>query len=391
MSQRPISRSDDLRRLRDEGYDVTCTSGFLVVGSVPYVSANREVALGRLVCPLDLAGEVATRPDTHVMRFDGAEPCDAAGAPLHRLIHSTGHEELAPGLSVEFTFSQKPDDGYADYFEKVTAYVAILEHEAQAIDHTVTARVFPVVRPDDDEDSVFNYTDTASSRAGTVVATRRFVGLRLAIVGLGGTGSYILDLVAKTPVAEIHLFDRDTFLQHNAFRSPGAASIQELEQRMPKVAYLQQRCELMHKGVIAHPYHLDETNLDELNDFDFVFVAIDDNDAKAPLLRHLDQHGRPFIDVGLGVYETDGQYGGLLRVTTSTPDKRDHISGRIPLTKGVDDEYDTNVQIVDLNALNAALAVLRWKRLIGFYVDLEHEFHSVYTIDGNALDNEDQA
>jgi hypothetical protein len=37
--------------------------------------------------------------------------------------------------------------------------------------------------------------------------------------GLGGTGSYILDLVSKTPVNEILLFDSDDFLQHNAFRS----------------------------------------------------------------------------------------------------------------------------------------------------------------------------
>ena len=54
---------------------------------------------------------------------------------------------------------------------------------------------------------------------------------KIIILGLGGTGSYILDLVAKTPVKEIHLYDGDTFYQHNAFRSPGAPSSDELRAR----------------------------------------------------------------------------------------------------------------------------------------------------------------
>jgi hypothetical protein len=45
--------------------------------------------------------------------------------------------------------------------------------------------------------------------------------------------------------------------------------------------------------------------------------------------------------------------------------------------------------VADLNALNAALAVIRWKKLFGFYSDLEEEHHSVYVIDGNSIANED--
>lgn len=57
----------------------------------------------------------------------------------------------------------------------------------------------------------------------------------------------------------------------------------------------------------------------------------------------------------------------------------------------VNDEYAQNIQIADLNALNAALAVIKWKKLCGFYQDFEHEHHSTYTSDGNAMTNEDQA
>ena len=53
------------------------------------------------------------------------------------------------------------------------------------------------------------------------------------------------------------------------------------------------------------------------------------------------------------------------------------------------DEYHQNIQIAELNALNAALAVIRWKKHCGFYHDLEHEHDTTYAIDGNQLVNED--
>ena len=55
----------------------------------------------------------------------------------------------------------------------------------------------------------------------------------------------------------------------------------------------------------------------------------------------------------------------------------------------VPNEYDQNIQVADINALNAALAVIRWKRLMGFYVDQQGEHQSRYTIDGNVIGNED--
>lgn len=36
---------------------------------------------------------------------------------------------------------------------------------------------------------------------------------------------------------EIHLFDKDLFQQHNAFRGPGAAAIEDLRERLTKVEY----------------------------------------------------------------------------------------------------------------------------------------------------------
>lgn len=100
----------------------------------------------------------------------------------------------------------------------------------------------------------------------------------------------------------------------------------------------------------------------------------------------------PFIDVGMGILVCDTSLTGLLRVTTSVPGQRNHVHERqrIPFADSDEDNaYASNIQIAELNALNASLAVVRFKKVYGFYVDLEREHHSVYQLDGNVLTNED--
>jgi hypothetical protein len=217
---------------------------------------------------------------------------------------------------------------------------------------------------------------------------------RIAIVGLGGTGAYILDLVAKSPVKEIHLYDGDRFAQHNAFRSPGAASMEDLYRAQRKASYFSDIYAKMRRNIIPHDVYVSESNIDELRSMAFVFLSLDRGDAKRLLIVKLEEYGVPFIDVGMGVYETNGAVAGLLRVTTSTSAQREHVHthGRIPFSDGnLNNDYARNIQIADLNALNAALAVIRWKKMCGFYLDPEGERHSVYQIDGNIITNEDHA
>ena len=56
-----------------------------------------------------------------------------------------------------------------------------------------------------------------------------------------------------------------------------------------------------------------------------------------------------------------------------------------------DDEYDRNIQIADLNALNAMLAVIRWKKLYGFYADTGREHCSALVVERNKIFNDDIA
>jgi len=93
------------------------------------------------------------------------------------------------------------------------------------------------------------------------------------------------------------------------------------------------------------------------------------------------------VDIGIGINEIDGLLTGSVRVTTATPAKNDHIEKLVSFSDGNNDDYDKNVQIAEINALNAALAVIKWKKLFGFYHDLGKEHHSVYDINVNKLIN----
>lgn len=113
-------------------------------------------------------------------------------------------------------------------------YATILESQARAIEPGANART-GAVRDSSPERSVFEYSDTASARAQIKMTSARLAINRVAIIGLGGTGSYILDQVAKTPVVEIHLFDVVTSLSSTTrSRSPGAATAEEIQQQLPK-------------------------------------------------------------------------------------------------------------------------------------------------------------
>lgn len=391
MSQRLINLNSDLKKLRDEGYDISVQSTFLVMCQIPYVNDARQIKYGKLVSDLTLEGDRTSTPSTHMVYFVGDFPCDQHGIRISQIAHQSSEIKLDDNIVVQHSFSSKPPEGYTDYYDKMVTYSTILSGPARSLDPNVTAQVFPAIETQD-EDSVFCYVDTASSRAKINTASRKLEIGSIGIVGVGGTGSYVLDLVAKTPVKEIHLFDGDKFSQHNAFRSPGAPSVEELKLAQQKVIYFQKQYLKIHRNIIAHDGFIDISSVNKLQEMEFVFLCLDHGDTKLLIVEKLEEWNIPFIDVGMGVELVDEALIGVLRVTTSTIEKRDHIrnKNRIQFSDQVGgDEYDHNIQIADLNALNGALAVIKWKKLMGFYLDLEHEHYSTFTIDGNSLINED--
>jgi hypothetical protein len=388
MSRALFNRNPDLKRLRDEGYFVQVVGGLLLMREVPYVDSHRQVRRGTLITTLTMAGDQTRTPDDHVVHFDGDFPCDAEGRRLERISHASAEKDWGHGVTARHSFSSKPEGGYPDYYAKMTSYASMLAGHAAVLQAEATPLAFRA--PEDAEESVFNYVDTASDRAGIGALADRLAGERVAIVGVGGTGSYILDFVAKTPVAQIRLIDGDEFLLHNAFRAPGAPSIEELRDAPKKVDYLANIYSRMHRGITAHPLQIGATNLHLLDGVTFAFLSMDAGEVKRLVVQKLETNGAAFVDVGMGLELDGGSLGGILRVTASTPDTRGYFhDGHVSYAGGgAENIYASNIQVADLNALNATLAVIRWKKIRGFYRDLDREHHSTYTTDGNLLLNE---
>lgn len=393
MSRQLIEHSQDLKRLRDEGYDIEIKDNHLLVKRIPYVNSRGEIYFGTLVSELTLAGNVTAKPQTHVVHFMGEYPCNKDGSEISSIRNQSGEKMLGPNLKVQHAFSNKPSGGYTDYYDKMKSYAGIISGPALSMKPELTERPNSVI-PEEVDNSPFCYYDSASSRAGITFITSKLEESSIGIIGLGGTGSYILDLVAKTPVKEIRLYDGDKFLQHNAFRAPGAPSLDELKTQPFKVDYLKGIYSKMHRNILSFPIIIDEESVHLLQDVDFVFLSLDSGKAKRVIIQKLEDYGISFIDVGLGVGIVNDALHGIVRVTTSTPSMRDHVhqGDRSLFSDGAEgNEYHTNIQIADLNALNASLAVIKWKKIMGFYADVEKEYYSAYAIDGDNLINEDHA
>lgn len=393
-----INHSPDLKRLRDEGFDICINDGHLIVHDIPYVNGDMDIKFGNLITVLnrtqkEMEGviiEIADSPSTHTAYFTGELPCYSNGNPIEQLRRGSPRK-ISEEIEVNWEFSIKPDGKVpANYHHLVTNYVQMMETHAQEIDSNVTARNFKVV--DAEEDSVFHFYDTNSSRAEIIPISKILKGHKIGIIGLGGTGSYILDLVAKTEVQEIHLFDGDEFQQHNAFRAPGAASKEDLNKKQKKTTYYHSIYSKMRKGIFDHPEYFSSDDLDTLNDLDFVFMCFDKGSVKKLIVEHLESLNKPFVDVGISVESVDNQsLIGTMKVVSSLPSCREFIreNERIDFTDAEDDLYNENIQIAELNSLNACFAVIKWKKYLGFYQDKNHENLTTYsTNDHNFLEND---
>lgn len=385
MSLQVINHSSDIKKLRDYGYEVEVIGNYLLMYSVPYLNAKKEVVKGTLVSNVSIANNQVAKPNTHVIHFAGEFPCNIDGSIIHQLQHSSLTMNLTDRIVVNHSFSNKPVNGYQNYYDKMVRYAEIISAPAKHIDPDVTAQTYKAIEFLN-EASVLNYSDTNSSKAEIDVINQKLSGLKIGIIGLGGTGSYILDFIAKTYVGEIHLYDGDKFLQHNAFRAPGAPSVKELNRTVLKVDYFFGIYSKMHKNIVTHGLFINETNVGLLKDLDFVFVCIDKSEIKELIFKKLEDEGVDFIDTGIGVERVDDSLIGLIRTTTSTKSKRDHIwNGCVSFADEENDEYASNIQIAPLNCLNATFAVIKFYKRYGVLNDLENEHQSVYSINVNQL------
>lgn len=361
------SRNPDIQKLLDRGYALRLDSNYLVVRDIPYLDAAGDLRWGAIVTTMKDMDGTRVAPHDHQVFFAGGVPHGLNGKPIPFLGGGTASVPLAKtDVVVERSFSNKPPQGLPDFFVKIEHYLTILSGPAR--------HRFPEANPftfnvDDDAgpESVFHFRDTLTSRALIGDLSAKFNGQDVAVIGLGGTGAYVLDFLVKTNVDRIRGFDPKPFHVHNAFRSPGQLLQDELGKSKAEV--YQERYESFRKGLQLETKAIDATSEADFAGVTFAFVCVDSGTARAEIFDLLIRLGIPFIDVGMGLVRSNGALAGMIRTNILLPGGAEEIRSKqlIPLTDPPNAEYRNNIQIAELNALNASLAMLSFKQHCGFY------------------------
>lgn len=387
--------SEDLVRLRNEGVGYSLVGGcHLVIDGVPYLNQQKVLSSGKLVIRLNTSGRNILPPDDHTAHWIGDIPANTDGSVIKGLMNVCSSQQisLGNGIIANYFLSCKRVDDLGrpvqdiNHYDKVMRYITVISTPARHLyPEECEKMVKPVIVQDDD--SPFVYGDTNASRAGVSSITERLKVQKIAIIGLGGTGAYLLEFLAKCPVKEIHLFDDDYFDTHNAFRAPGAASIEQLDSRPTKVQYLAAIYSHMHKDVVPHCTRVTEENMCLLDDMDFVFISVDSVAARISIANYLIDKEKSFIDSGLGFELNQDRIVGQVRVTTGLYGNYGHLKDAFGSQQIDDDLYKSNIQVAELNALAAILSIAKWKRMMEFYGDTSSagDLNVVYSVADNAI------
>jgi hypothetical protein len=137
------------------------------------------------------------------------------------------------------------------------------------------------------------------------------------------------------------------------------------------------------EGLVLRPKDIDHSSAADLEGVTFAFVCVDKGSARAEIFDLLIRLGIPFIDVGMGLNRKQRALSGTLRATYYSADNANKIRD-MQLAEMVDDPddiYRKNIQIAELNALNASVAVIRYKQLRGFYVDDKTPSHLLISVE----------
>ena len=226
MLQILVSHNEDILRLVEKGYAIAFdNTNHLVVRDIPYLNSDGKLQVGAFVTKLEFIDQQRVKQQDHQIFFAGSVPHGLDGRPVPNLAGGTCTVTLSKAsedVVVERSFSNKPRKSgtYKDFLDKIESYANQICEPARE-KHGAKWLTFNVRKDEIPSDSVFKIHDTLSSLAEIGDLSAKLKNDVIAIIGLGGTGSYILDFMAKTPVKEIRAFDFDNFHVHNAFRSPG--------------------------------------------------------------------------------------------------------------------------------------------------------------------------
>jgi hypothetical protein len=383
MYQKLVSRNPDLAKLVERGFGVAFDSNCLIVRDIPYLDEQGGLKVGAFVAKLVFIDQERVEQDDHQVYFAGGHPHQLDGTKVANLAGGATTIQLSEAsadVKVERSFSNKPPvkGRFDDFFEKMESYVSIVAGPAMER-YGVSPYTFRIVESSQ-SDPIFKFQDTLTSRAQIGDLNVGFADERVAVIGLGGTGAYLLDLLVRTPVPEVLGFDADTYHVHTAFRSPGRLDAGELGRSKAEV-YASRYDNLRH-GLRLETAHIDETTAHLLDSVTFAFVCVDKGSSRAGIFDVLIAKGIPFIDVGMGLNRKHGAIDGMMRATLYGVEDSVEMRSRglAEMNDAPADLYRSNIQIGELNALNACLALIRYKQTRGFYHDAESLKHTLFGV-----------
>jgi hypothetical protein len=364
-----VNHNPFLKDLVETGYHADFVGGHLVFQGLPYLDKDGVLCYGDWASTLNLNGAVID-PQDHQALWRGSRPCDQQGREL-RLGGGPAKVEISKDLITDFTFSFKllkeagENREYLSFEEKISTYFDTITAPALAA-YPGTTPLRGIEIQAAEQKSPLRFPDMMSSRYQINDLSTLLRGKKIAIIGLGGTGSYILDFVARTHLEKIALFDDDKVHVHTIFRFPGfiAEAIGKL-----KVEALARHYDQWHAGIEAFAERIGTENVACLKEFDFVFVSVDNGPARFLIVDWLSSNGVPYVDCGMGLNRSTVGLSGFVRVTgiDRAAFENNVNTVRLPVENAKEDEYRKHPQITELNALNATMAVIRFKQHFGLF------------------------
>jgi molybdopterin/thiamine biosynthesis adenylyltransferase len=358
------SHNPFIKDLDELGYHVDFVGGYLVIYGLPYLDQEGVLKHGDWVSQLDLSDAVIDAPKNHQAWWRGGRPHDQSKREM-RLGGGADRVTVAPDFVTDFSFSFKLQENganraYRSFEEKAQTYLDVITAPALAAYPDATPLRGIEIKAAA-QGSPLRFPDTMSANYNMNDVSSLLRGKKVAIIGLGGTGSYILDFIARTHLERIALFDDDKVHVHTIFRMPGF-----IPRAIggPKVEALARQYGQWHAGLDPIPERITPENIDRLSDFDFVFVSVDEGPARLSIVDWLSAKGIPYVDCGMGLTRSTVGLSGFVRITGIDRQafERNVNTVRLPVEKPKDDEYRKQAQIAELNALNAAMAVIRFKQ-----------------------------
>lgn len=129
---------------------------------------------------------------------------------------------------------------------------------------------------------------------------------RVAVFGVGGVGGYAVEVLARSGVGGIDIYDNDTVAPSNVNRQVIATTLNvgrlKVEVAAERVRAINPDCRVAGHAMFYLPSNADEVDLTQ---YDFVLDCIDTVSAKMELIRRCTRLGVPIISSMGAAYKVD--------------------------------------------------------------------------------------